>query len=177
LANHVPQTLAALVQGTGLIFRRMLDLGCGTGLAGPLLRKLGTELMGVDISSRMLEKARARGVYDRLDQAEFASFLERQSEPVDLLFAADALIYFGDLTRLFALASASLGPKGIFAFDVETTEEQDFVVLPSGRFAHRVAYVEALARKDFAQLHVMSTTLRLEASRPVAGALFILEKR
>src|SRR5262249_15058029 len=78
LGYHVPQPLAALVQGTGRHFRRMLDLGCGTGLAGPLLRKLGAELMGVDISPRMLEKARARGAYDRLDQAEFTSFLETQ---------------------------------------------------------------------------------------------------
>ena len=65
----------------------------------------------------------------------------------------------------------------MLAFNVETTESEDFVLLPSGRFAHRVSYVEALTRKDFLRLTAMPTTLRLEANRPVAGTLFILQKR
>jgi predicted TPR repeat methyltransferase len=177
LDYRVPEKLAALVQGTKRRFPRMLDLGCGTGLAGPLLRKLGTELMGIDISPRMLEKAKARGTYDRLENTEFVSFLEARRQTFDLIFASDALVYFGDLAKLLRFASASLAPKGLLAFNIETTEVADFAVLPSGRFAHRVSYVEGLARADFLRLTAMPTTLRLEANRPVAGTLFIMQKR
>jgi len=39
----------------------VLDLGCGTGLCGPLLRPLARTLVGVDLSPKMLAKARQRG--------------------------------------------------------------------------------------------------------------------
>ena len=86
-------------------------------------------------------------------------------------------MYFGDLGKLVDNAASVLESKGLLAFNIETTDDSDFKVLPSGRFAHRVAYVEALAARDFTVLQMSRTTLRLEASRPVAGALFLLEKR
>ena len=177
LEYRVPEKLSALVRGTGRASGRILDLGCGTGLAAPLLRELGSELIGVDISPRMLEKARARKLYDRLEQAEFVSSLASGKEAIDLIFASDAFVYFGDLGKLVDNAASVLESKGLLAFNIETTDDSDFKVLPSGRFAHRVAYVEALAARDFTVLQMSRTTLRLEASRPVAGALFLLEKR
>ena len=51
-------------------FAHAVDLGCGTGLMGPLLRPLTDRLDGVDLSPRMLEAARAKGVYDSLAVAE-----------------------------------------------------------------------------------------------------------
>ena len=43
-----------------------LDIGCGTGLCGPLLRPLARQLIGVDLSPRMLDQAPERQVYDAL---------------------------------------------------------------------------------------------------------------
>ena len=43
--------------GTG----RCLDLGCGTGVAIPALERLGWNVVGVDVSAKMLERARAYG--------------------------------------------------------------------------------------------------------------------
>ncbi len=46
---------------------RIIDIGCGTGLAGQALRALGfTRLDGLDLSPGMLEEAQAKGVYDAL---------------------------------------------------------------------------------------------------------------
>ena len=42
-------------------FDAALDLGCGTGLCGPLLRPLVRRLEGLDLSPAMLERAAARG--------------------------------------------------------------------------------------------------------------------
>ncbi|MEM6678887.1 MAG: methyltransferase domain-containing protein [Pseudomonadota bacterium] len=57
---------------------RIIDIGCGTGLVGAELHALGfREIDGVDISNRMLGKARARGLYRALflQDAEKASVL------------------------------------------------------------------------------------------------------
>jgi len=49
----------------------ILDLACGTGLLGQQLSAHGfDDLVGVDISERMLEKAKAKSVYHTLIQAD-----------------------------------------------------------------------------------------------------------
>ena len=52
-----------------------LDLGCGTGLCGVLLKPLSKTLHGVDLSRNMVERAAARGVYDAVAQADVAQYL------------------------------------------------------------------------------------------------------
>ena len=53
---------------------RAADLGCGTGRTGSWLRAHGVEIVdGVDFTPEMLERARARGVYQRLALAEVSS--------------------------------------------------------------------------------------------------------
>ena len=64
----------------GTRFRSALDLGCGTGLCGPLVRPMVDRLTGVDLSARMIEKARSLGVYDRLEQGDIVEFLDAPSE-------------------------------------------------------------------------------------------------
>lgn len=49
----------------------VLDFGCGTGLSGLALKSTGfAQVDGTDISPEMLEKARARGIYQHLWEAE-----------------------------------------------------------------------------------------------------------
>jgi SAM-dependent methyltransferase len=57
-ADEVDVLEGVLGPGTG----RCLDLGCGTGVAGETLRRLGWSVVGVDVSDAMLERARARGL-------------------------------------------------------------------------------------------------------------------
>lgn len=100
LGYRVPEDLHALLTKTGRDFTNMLDLGCGTGLASPLLRQIGTRLTGIDLSPRMLEKAAERQLYDRLIESEVGAFLAETNETFDLVIAADLLVYFGDLAPL-----------------------------------------------------------------------------
>lgn len=176
LHYRVPQELHALIAARRPAFARMLDLGCGTGLAARFLKAFEGHLTGVDLSPLMLEKARERGLYDTLVEAEATEFLAGKAAAFDLIFAADTLIYFGDLSELFERAAAALLPGGLFAFSLETGEGATYELRLSGRFAHGLAYVEGLGQSRFATESVTPTTLRTEAGRPILGALVIMRR-
>ncbi|HEX2878514.1 MAG TPA: tetratricopeptide repeat protein, partial [Polyangiaceae bacterium] len=61
----------------------ILDAGCGTGLCGKVLRPAAAKLTGVDISSKMLERARELGIYDSLEKAELTTYLDSHSQAFD----------------------------------------------------------------------------------------------
>jgi predicted TPR repeat methyltransferase len=53
----------------------VLDAGCGTGLCGPLIAPHARRLVGVDLSARMLARAKARNIYDELFKFELTAYL------------------------------------------------------------------------------------------------------
>jgi len=73
----------------------VLDLGCGTGLAGMVFKSRAARLDGIDLSPAMIGKARARGIYDSLAVGDIETALRGR---YDLIMAADTLVYLGDLT-------------------------------------------------------------------------------
>jgi predicted TPR repeat methyltransferase len=171
------QQLAALVDAHATGLERILDIGCGTGLAGPLLAKPGRHLVGLDLSPGMLDKARARDCYDMLIAAEAVAYLADQRAAFDCIFAADVLIYVGAMDALMARVAAALTPGGLFAFTIETSADADLALLPSGRFAHRPAHV--LAQAAACGLAVVTTEtiqLRYETQGFVTGELVVLRR-
>src|SRR5579872_3121739 len=80
-------------------FASMLDLGCGTGLAGEAFRKLVGRMVGVDLSSAMAAQAEAKHLYDRLVTADITEFLlaaVKDGALFDLVIAADVFVYVND---------------------------------------------------------------------------------
>src|SRR5207244_398145 len=65
------------------------DAGCGTGLSADFLRPRAKWLVGVDLSSGMLARARARSKYDHLVEAELSAWLASQRQVYDLIVSAD----------------------------------------------------------------------------------------
>ena len=177
LGYEVPEKLVRIVESQGRELPRVVDLGCGTGLAGPRLRQGAQRLVGVDLSPRMLEKAANRNLYDRLVEGDMIGFLEQSEERFDLLFAADALIYLGDLGVFLRAAARVTAPGALVAFNVETTEEATYALLPSGRFAHSVRALRAKAAPWFTMVEEQPAVLRTEANAPVMGSLILLERR
>jgi predicted TPR repeat methyltransferase len=177
LGYDVPEKLARLVAATGKRLPRALDLGCGTGLAGPYLKPARSRLVGVDLSPRMLAKAADRQVYDSLVEAEMVAFLEQTSERFDLVFAADSVIYIGDLEAFIRAAARVTPPGALVAFNVETTWDAPYLLLPSGRFAHAVAALQVNAAPWFTLKTNQPAVLRVEANARVHGSLVILERR
>ena len=122
-APQILQDLAAMVM-PGREDLAVLDLGCGTGLAGLAFRPLAARLDGIDLSPAMIEKARVRGIYDHLDVADLESALAAPGPAYDLILAADTLVYLGDLGAVFQAAHARLAPDGFFLFTVEQAEQE-----------------------------------------------------
>jgi len=128
-------------------FASALDLGCGSGLAAPLLRPLARRLAGIDLSPRMIERAAATGLYDELQVAEAVGHLASTTARHDLVVACDVFIYLGELAPVFEGVSRVLAPGGLFAFTVEEgAADAGFDLLPTLRYAHSESYLRGLAQ-------------------------------
>jgi predicted TPR repeat methyltransferase len=155
----------------------IVDLGCGTGLCGPLLRPIARSLVGVDLSARMLEQAAARGCYDRTEHAEIVEHLRAHPGAYDLAIAADVLIYLGDLADFVAAARAALRAGGLLAISVEHHAGDGFVLLPSRRFAHGDAYLRALAQANGLEVASLEhAPLRRDRDGSIEGTLAVMRR-
>ncbi|MBW8758660.1 MAG: tetratricopeptide repeat protein [Burkholderiales bacterium] len=156
------------------------DLGCGTGLCGPLLKPWARSLVGCDLSANMLERAAPRRVYDELRKAELVRFLAERPAAFDVLVSADTLIYIGELAPMFVAAHAALRPGGALVFTLEALDEADgadFRLAESGRYAHALPGLRArLAAAGFAAPTIASITPRMESARAVAGWLVTVRR-
>jgi predicted TPR repeat methyltransferase len=172
----IAEALTAVAPGRR--FASVLDLGCGTGLMGEALRGRADRLAGVDLSAAMIAKARERGLYDRLVIGDAVAMLGREPSGVfDLIVAADALVYTGDLAPLFAAVPTALTADRLFAFSVETCEGDGFKLEPAMRFAHSRSYVETKAREvGLRPLLVQSASTRREAGADAPGLICVFGK-
>jgi len=151
------------------------DLGCGTGLCGPLVAPWARRLSGCDLSAAMLELAQRRAVYDRLEKAELLAYLEANRHAFDVVVSADTLCYFGALDAVAAAAHAALRAGGHLVFTVEALADDDGAshrLLPHGRYAHGRDYLQAvLDGAGFARQRIVADVLRSEGGQPVRGWL------
>lgn len=172
----IAQTVAGLL-GAPRGELDVLDAGCGTGLCGPLLAPYARRLEGVDLSQRMLARARLRQVYDALAKAELTAFIEGAAPAsYDLVISADTLCYFGDLRAVAKATARALRPGGWLVFTVEALDaevdakEAGFHLHHHGRYSHRDSYLrEVLAEAGMAVGAVAAAHLRIEGGKPVDG--------
>ncbi|HEX4293761.1 MAG TPA: methyltransferase domain-containing protein [Rhizomicrobium sp.] len=153
----------------------VLDLGCGTGLTGVAFKDLARRLDGIDLSPVMIEKARARGIYDRLAVADIET--AEGAARYDLLLAADTLVYLGDLTRIFTAAAESLRAGGFFLFTVESKTDEGFELGPKRRWRHSEPYLRhEAAHAAFAVAGLVACAPRAEAGQQVEGFAVALSR-
>ena len=162
----------------GQRLQRALDLGCGTGLCGPLLRAFVAHVDGVDLSEQMLAQARKLGVYEHLGQADIVEHLQGCAARYGLVAAADVFTYIGDLDVVFAAVQRVLVPGGLFGFSVEAARDDvDFELRGSLRYAHSRRHVEALARRHgYSLLQCVQQPLREDQRQPI-DALYVVLTR
>jgi predicted TPR repeat methyltransferase len=152
----------------------VLDAGAGTGLCGPLLRPFARRLVGVDLSPKMLEKAKVRNTYDVLDAAELTAYMRDRPAAFDLVVSADTLVYFGDLGEAMAAAARTLRSGGHLVFTVEQAPADlgppGYLLIPHGRYGHSEAHVRAtLTAAGLTVVAINRAHLRLENKVPVDG--------
>jgi predicted TPR repeat methyltransferase len=168
---------AAASAGRDRRFASMLDLGCGTGLAGEAFRSHVDHLAGIDLSAAMVGEARRKAIYDRLATGDLAEFLAAEAAAAarhDLIIAADVFVYVADLAPVAAAAARVLAPAGLFAFTVETHCGDGVILRETLRYAHGAQHVRAAlaaAGLDLASLREVAT--RTEKGEPVPGLLAI----
>ena len=169
LAYAAPQILSDLADLVmhGRDGLAILDLGCGTGLAGALFKSRAARLDGIDLSPAMVEKARSRHVYDSLVVGDIETAL---AGAYDLVLAADTLVYLGDLAPLFGAVAARLRPDGYFLFTTEAKAGNGFELGPKRRWRHSEAYLrEQAAMAGLAVAGLVAASPRTEANQPVSG--------
>src|SRR5713226_5686407 len=123
-------------------FKRAIDLGCGTGLAASAFAMEVDHFTGIDLSPRMIERARATGLYAELEVADMLEGLRGQREAsADLILAADAMVYVSDLAPVLREAKRALVPGGLLAFTAETHDGCGVIIGEGLRYAHAATYV------------------------------------
>ena len=100
---------------------RVLDVGCGTG--GPTLHvaRLAPEgdVMGIDLSTRMLELARSRSAAEGLDNVTFvrgdAQVFPFEPEAFDIVISSFGTMFFNDPVAAYTNIGGGLRPNGTIA--------------------------------------------------------------
>ncbi|NOU00461.1 MAG: tetratricopeptide repeat protein [Gallionella sp.] len=165
---------------------RVLDLGCGTGLIGVAFKPYARQLVGVDLSSKMLKKAQQRSLYDRLECLDLLGMMHNESaSSYEVIIAADVFVYLGKLDEIVGEVKRLLCPGGIFAFSVEElptsqtdvaskSNTQPYQLGISGRYAHSSAYIKNLAiTHGFQAQEMVGTQIRVEGGNPVQGYMVL----
>ncbi|HET7667940.1 MAG TPA: methyltransferase domain-containing protein, partial [Mycobacterium sp.] len=182
LSYRAPDLIAAALADGGLAAEgrfNILDIGCGTGLCGPLLRPYASRLVGVDLSAGMLALAREKNVYTDLQQCELTEFLRGRREAFDVIVSADTLVYVGDLLEFSQVAAGALRPAGLLVFTLEHAVGQDGVdyrLELHGRYSHSLEYVKRVLTQSGLTVEVDFAELRNEAGVPVAGLVVLAGK-
>jgi predicted TPR repeat methyltransferase len=160
------------------LFKRAIDLGCGTGLAASAFAKGVDHFIGVDLSPRMIERSRATGLYAELEVADMLQGLRaRVDASADLILAADAMVYVAELAPVLAEAARVLAPGGLLAFTTETHGGEGVVIGHGLRYAHGATYVRAAVESAGLKLSLLEDrSARNEDHAPVPGLVAVAAK-
>ena len=160
--------------------KKLLELGCGSGLAAEQLAHLDVHIVGIDISENMISIAREKNLYDELYCCEIENFLtEKQRQKIELAFACSVIQFFDEekLNNLFDLIRRILTEDGIFVFT--------FDVCPIGArinkkliMEHSLQFIKTMAEKYFNQVKVKQLPFgRREQAREVKCGMAVLSNR
>jgi predicted TPR repeat methyltransferase len=161
--------------------RRILDLGCGTGLCAEAIKEHfpNEEYYGIDISERMLEIARRKNIYKELTADDINNFVTTDTNLYHAVVAGDVLTYFGDIKSLFREIARITKFNGLFCFSITTNTEnnQNYYLTSSGRFIHSPNYICSMLKFcGFEVIKQEEAFLRKEGRRDINGYIILAKK-
>jgi predicted TPR repeat methyltransferase len=156
----------------------VLDAGCGTGLCGQQLRPIARTLSGVDLSPKMLARAKSLSIYDQMICDDAVKFMSTSRGTFDLVVSSDVITYIGDLAQFAAGVFHALRMKGRCAITAESLDESgvDYWLAPSGRYQHSRDYLERVFNGVGLDVAITRSVLRFEAARPTPALILTGEK-
>ena len=154
----------------------IMDLGCGTGLFGKEIKQYCENLEGIDLSERMLDKAKEKNVYNKLIKQDIITYLSNENFNFDYFISADVFIYIGDLSDVFRLIKSRNKTGGKLAFSTEDLSGEGFFLEQSGRYSHSKNYIEGLCEQfGYKLIHYENQLLRKEKNQDISGGLYLLD--
>lgn len=186
LNYRVPEFIAGALKSSLKIKlfkkRRILDLGCGTGLCTEALQTYfpNEEFYGVDVSEKMLNQADTKGIYKQLFLDDIMNFLQNNNELYHAIVAGDVLTYMGELKPLFnqLINAVKFGGFLCFSISKNTFNQDNYYLTPSGRFVHSLAYVKRILKYcGFEVLSAQEQVLRNEGVKGVEGYIILAQKK
>jgi SAM-dependent methyltransferase len=128
-----PAMLAMLPSVAGM---RVLDAGCGPGIYTEWLAERGATVVGLDVTERMVELARARlggrATFHVADLGEPLTMLEDGG--FDLVLSPLAIDYVRDWHALFAEFRRVLRPGGLLVFSAVHPADEFYRLHPDGSY-------------------------------------------
>ncbi len=118
--------LCGLLEDFGIRGGLVLELGCGTGSLTELLARRGYDMIGVDISTGMLQSAiekKEKSGLDILYLLQDMREFELYGTVAAVVSACDSVNYltsYEDLVKTLGLVNNYLDPGGVFIFDINT---------------------------------------------------------
>ena len=160
------------------LFKRAIDLGCGTGLAATAFAKDVDHFIGIDLSPRMIERARLSGFYAELEVADLVQGLRARPDGyADLILAADTMIYVAALAPVLAESRRVLAAGGLLAFTTETHAGEGVFLGEGLRYAHAAAHVRESVEAAGLTLSLLENrSARTEDNVPVPGLVAVALK-
>ena len=157
--------------------KKLLDLGCGTGLFGDVFRNSADNMIGVDLSEGMLSKARLKQIYTKLVCEDILHFLEKQNDKFELIICADVFVYIGELKDVFFYITSSLEEKGFFSFSIENSQSVSYELKTTGRYGHGLSYIKEIAKSNnLSILDIQEISIRKDKGIYVSGSAILLQK-
>lgn len=169
IKNHLPQK-------TNL---KVLDAGCGTGWLAPILKPISNVLDGIDLSEKMIEKAKEKNAYSNLITTDIISYLSENKSTYDLVCLADVVCYYGQTASLFNSIFNSLTDEGSILFTIEkNSSDDDYLLDTTGRYKHNPNSILNLLKDiGFEKIENIETILRKENNKDVIGCLIKAQKK
>ena len=178
LEYKIPKVIAEIIIKDSKIdlLGSIMDLGCGTGLFGVEINQFCKHLEGIDLSQKMLDKAKEKDVYHKLIKHDIVDYLSNAILNFDYFISTDVFIYIGDLSDVFRLIKSRNKTGGKLAFSTEDYDGDGFFLEQSGRYSHSKKYIESLCKRFGYELrHFETQALRKDKNQYIIGSLYLLD--
>jgi len=151
---------------------RVLDVGCGAGLAAEAFAKAGARVMGIDAAAEAIAAARAHAAQEGLDIAYRVAAPETLAEEgavFDVVTALEVIEHVADTGAFLAALAALTRPGGLVALSTINRTLRSFVIAKVG--AEYIARILPRGTHDWRKFVTpaeLGRELRAAGFRPVA---------